>query len=116
MRERRFFGQRIEVTCEKDDTGFQLPCRFTLGDNEIRVADVLRRWHDYAHPSTSRRRTWLERKHRTYYRVRATDGSIYELYVDRTGGRRDWFLTRRAARTDSHQAAEDDARRECSQE
>ncbi len=96
MSERRFFGQRVEVVCEEDSAGFHLPSRFILGKEVLGVAEVLRRWHDRGfHPQT-RRRTWLERRHRTFYRVRASDGFVYDLYVDRTGGRRDWFVTRKA--------------------
>jgi hypothetical protein len=90
---RRFFGRRVEVTCEKDAAGFVLPARFELGDRCIHVAEVLAQWHDHGfHPGT-RRRSWLERRHRTHYRVRGDDGCLYDLYVDRTGERRDWFVT-----------------------
>ena len=97
MREERFFGQRLKVTCERDADGFVLPAEFALGDEVIRVTEVLRQWHDSGFAATSPQRTWLERRHRTHYRVRGDDGRIYELYVDRTGGRRDWFLVRRTA-------------------
>ena len=97
MREQRFFGRRVRVTSEPDAAGFHHPTEFVLGDEVIRVTEVLRRWHDSGFASTSSRRTWLDRRHRTHYRVRGDDGHIYDLYVDRTGGRRDWYLLRRAA-------------------
>ena len=90
---RRFFGQPVRVTTQADAAGLQAPASFELGDECLRVTELLAQWHDAGFHPGSRRRTWLERRHRTYYRVRAEDGSVYELYVDRTGGRRDWFLT-----------------------
>jgi hypothetical protein len=95
MREHRFFGQRVEVTCEPDAAGFRAPSRFLLGEDAVEVEAVLDSWHDSGFHPRAPRRTWLERRHRTYYRVRAGDGCVYELYVDRTGGRRDWFVARR---------------------
>jgi hypothetical protein len=92
MQEKRFFGQRIRVTCARDAAGFLLPAEFALGDDTIRVQEVLLQWHDSGFASTSTRRTWLDRRHRTHYRIRAADGCVYELYVDRTGNRRDWYL------------------------
>jgi len=92
---RRFFGRRVEVTCEKDAGGFALPARFDFGDRCIEVAEVVAQWHDHGFHPAARRRSWLERRHRTYYRVRGDDGCLYDLYVDRTGGRRDWFVTER---------------------
>jgi hypothetical protein len=97
MREERFFGQRIVVRCERDEGGFSEPREFLLGDEAVRVVEVLRRWHDSGFDATTRSRTWLERHHRTHYRVRVEDGGIYELYMDRTGSRRVWFLARRLA-------------------
>ncbi len=97
MREERFFGRRVSVTCEQDAAGFSLPAEFTLGDEVIHVREVLRQWHDSGFAATSPRHTWLERRHRTHYRVRGDDGRVYELYVDRTGSRRDWYLLRRLA-------------------
>ena len=98
MREERFFGRRVRVTCRQDAAGFLLPAEFALGDEVVRIAEVLRQWHDRGFAGTARQRTWLERRHRTHYRVRGDDGRIYDLYVDRTGGRREWYLLRRAAR------------------
>jgi hypothetical protein len=103
MREQRFFGRRLRVVCEPDAAGFHLPVELTIGDDVIRVVEVLRQWQDSGFASTSRQRTWLERHHRTHYRVRGDDGRIYELYVDRTGGRRDWYLSKRGARADEPQ-------------
>ncbi|MBM3476454.1 MAG: hypothetical protein FJX75_24545 [Armatimonadetes bacterium] len=98
MREERFFGRRVTVTCREDTAGFLLPAEFVLGEDVVRIAEVLRQWHDSGFAGTSRRRTWLERRHRTHYRVRGEDGRIYDLYVDRTGARREWYLLRRAPR------------------
>ncbi|MGQ9730882.1 MAG: DUF6504 family protein [Candidatus Zipacnadales bacterium] len=95
MRRQRFFGQRIEVRCQHDESGLYVPQQFVFGEEVLRITEILRQWHDSGFNATSRRRTWLERRHRTYYRVHTHDGSLCDLYVDRTGNRRDWFLTRR---------------------
>ncbi|MBI4337067.1 MAG: hypothetical protein HY683_04470 [Chloroflexi bacterium] len=91
----RFLGQEVEVTA-----GGLLsePLAFRLKGREHRVAQVLATWADYGYPSErlSYRRWWM-RRHRTYYRVRTTDGEVYELYLDRgtrLEARRRWFLTR----------------------
>ncbi|MBM3500102.1 MAG: hypothetical protein FJX74_15710 [Armatimonadetes bacterium] len=97
MHEQRFFGRRVPVRCARDAAGFLLPAQFTLGDEVFHIQEVLLQWHDSGFASTSSRRTWLERRHRTHYRVRADDGCVYELYVDRTGRRRDWYLVRRTS-------------------
>jgi Domain of unknown function (DUF6504) len=89
---RRFFGQPVQVATAADAAGLQAPVSFELGDQTIRVTEVLAQWHNAGFHPMARRRSWLERRHRTYYRVRAEDGYVYELYVDRTGGRRDWFV------------------------
>ena len=103
---RRFFGRRVEVTSERDAAGFLLPASFELDDRTVRIAEVAAQWHDHGfHPGT-RRRSWLERRHRTYYRIRGDDGYSYDLYVDRTGGRRDWFVTEQW--DDEDQQATDD--------
>lgn len=106
MKERRFFGQRVRVVCERDAAGACLPARFTLGKKTLEVVEILRRWHDRGFHPGAPRRTWLERRHRTFYRVRAGDGHLYDLYVDRTGGRRDWFLARRAPSLEPRNGAE----------
>ena len=90
---RRFFGQRIEVTVERDAAGFSLPTSLTVEGRPIAVVEVLSRWHDAGFSALTRRRTWLERRHRTYYRLRGDDGFIYEVYLDRGGKRPNWFLT-----------------------
>lgn len=96
MQEKRFLGQRVQVRCGQDVAGILLPAELVLGDRVIRVQEVLQQWHDSGFPRTSPRRTWLERRHRTHYLVRAEDGYCYELYVDRTGNRRDWFVVRQS--------------------
>jgi hypothetical protein len=100
MQEERFFGRRTKVACARDAGGFLLPAEFALGDETIRIAEVLLQWHDSGFASTSPRRTWLERRHRTHYRVRGDDGCVYELYVDRTGRRREWYLVKRLTEAD----------------
>ncbi len=96
---RRFFGRRVEVTCRKDAGGFVLPASFELGDRLIEVTEIIAQWHNYGFHPMTRRRSWLDRRHRTHYRVRGDDGCTYDLYLDRTGGRREWFVTEQSDRS-----------------
>ncbi len=62
----------------------------------MRVVEVVQAWQDYGfgatHPAA---RNWRTRRHRNYYLVRAEDGRLYELYLDRGAKRRQWYLYRR---------------------
>jgi hypothetical protein len=64
------------------------------------IADILEAWQDYGFgKSPMRRKRWWQRHHRNYYRVRTTEGELFEIYYDR-GTRLEhakserWFLYR----------------------
>lgn len=73
------------------------PVAFTWKGQEHEVAEILHQWFDWGFGAGTPRRTWRTRRHRTYYRVRSSDGHTYELYADRgTGSQRPtWYLYQR---------------------
>ncbi len=92
-----YFGREIDVV-----TGGEIrtPLAFTLDGYEYTIAEVLEVWQDagFGHSETSR--TWRTRHHRSYFRVKTTEGEIYEMYFDRGTNLkhpefRKWFLTQR---------------------
>jgi hypothetical protein len=94
-----FIGRPIEV---KTTGEVRLPASFFLGDREYEVAEILETWQDHGFGMASPlKKNWRLRHHRNYFRVRTTQGEVFELYLDRTrvglrqGAPRRWFLYRR---------------------
>ena len=93
----RFFGQQIEV-----NTGgyIKVPLSFRLDAREYFIAEILESWPDYGFGrSTLGRKRWWQRHHRNYYRVKTTDGEVYEIYHDRGTSLshpelKKWYLSR----------------------
>lgn len=111
--EPRFIGQPIEVAFEQPpmlEKKPGCPDRFTWQGETLVVAEMLREWHDYrrrGRMARNMRPTHLVAAERAgswgvgrdYYRVRLTDGRIFELYYDRAPQDADrrkgaWFLYR----------------------
>jgi hypothetical protein len=93
----QFIGRQVNVTTEGE---VRVPVSFRLDEREYLITDILDSWHDYGFgKSPARRRRWWQRHHRTYYRVKTTEGDIFEIYFDR-GTKLDqvkrnmWFLSR----------------------
>jgi hypothetical protein len=93
----RYFARQIEVT-----TGGEVkaPESFMLDGREYAVTEVVEFWPDAGFGSSETKKSWRTRHHRSYYRVKADDGNIYEMYFDRgTNLRhpeyRKWYLTQR---------------------
>ena len=87
-------SEAIEVELP-EGTVLPSPVAFTLRGERWVVAETLQAWADHGFPPGVKRRSWLERRHRNYFRVRTEDGSVWELYLDRSGGARKWFASRR---------------------
>ena len=94
----KFIGKEIEVT-----TGGEIktPASFRLEGREYVIAEILESWPDHGYGNIPpKRKKWYHRHHRNYFRVKTTDGDIYEIYYDR-GTKlthpelKQWFLTRR---------------------
>ena len=98
-----FIGKAIEVELGEGEA--PSPVAFHLGRKEHRVAEVLQRWEDQGFgqqiPGHQDRSGHGQR---VYYRVRTSDGEVYELYLDWQADRRlgkhrqeksRWFVHRR---------------------
>lgn len=93
-----FIGQEIEVTTSGE---VKLPVSFRLDDREYFIAEILEQWPDHGYgKQPPKRKKWYHRRHRNYYRVKTTEGEVYEIYYDR-GTKlthpelKKWFLTRK---------------------
>jgi len=87
----KFISQRIEVT-EIDSP--KRPDSFVWNGTEYHVEEIIAQWQDWGFSDGAHSRNWRTRRHRNCYHVRTTDGSEFEMYLDRgaklTGG--DWYL------------------------
>jgi hypothetical protein len=72
--------------------GVQAPAAFTWRGTRYEVLEVLSARTEVGFGAGEVTRTWYRRRHRNYWRVRASDGKLYELYLDRGSGRRIWTL------------------------
>ncbi|MGH2542359.1 MAG: DUF6504 family protein [Ardenticatenaceae bacterium] len=95
--EKRFFGKEIEVQTEGE---LYTPTAFRIDDDWHEVADIMVSWPDYSFPSDGRgRHRWWQRHHRNYYRVKTTQGEVFEIYYDRgvslgNEKHRRWYVTK----------------------
>lgn len=93
----QFFGRQINVTTRGE---VKVPVSFQLDDREYTIADILESWHDYGFgKSSTGRKRWWQRHHRTYFRVKTAEGEVFEIYFDRGTKleqvkRGMWFLSR----------------------
>jgi hypothetical protein len=93
----RYFARQIEVTTGGE---VKVPLSFKLDGREYTVTEVVEFWPDSGFGSSETKKTWRTRHHRSYYRVKADDGHVYEMFFDRgTNLRhpefRKWYLTQR---------------------
>ncbi len=90
----QFISRSILV--EPSPNGGGEPAAFTVDGETYRVLEIQSAWQDWGfggtHPAA---RTWRTRRHRNYYRVLCDDGHAYEVYLDRSSGRREWYVYRR---------------------
>ena len=97
-----FFGRQIEVSTGGD---VKVPASFRLDDRECVITEILESWPDYGFGrSSAGRKRWWQRHHRNYYRVKTTQGEVYEIYYDRGTNLKHpelkkWFLTKRILKT-----------------
>lgn len=85
-----FIGQ--PVTVQQAAEGPE-PARFHWKDHMYEVSEVVQAWSDWHFGEGSHRRSWRNRRHRNYYRVRTPEG-LFELYADRgiRGEIQEWIL------------------------
>ena len=93
----QFFGKEIKVTVSGE---VKVPTAFCLGEREYAISEIIDAWPDHGFgPSSSRHKRWWQRRHRNYYRVKTTEGEVFEIYYDRGTNlkypeRKKWFLHR----------------------
>jgi len=96
MTRREFIGEQIEV---EQAPRSPRPVRFVFEDEVHEVAEVLAERVDTGYgdlPAGSRR--WYTRRHRRYFVVKDSRGSVFEMYLDYSNrARARWFLTRKPA-------------------
>lgn len=89
-----FIGRPVEVVTSGQVGG--APAAFVLDGSTLQVAAVIAAWQDYGFGAIPKEaRNWRTRRHRSCFRVRASDGHTYELYLDRGEKCPRWHLYRR---------------------
>jgi hypothetical protein len=97
----RYFGRQIEVITKNGENDKIIPVSFKFNRREYIIAEVMESWPDYGFGRASGgRQRWWQQRHRYYYRVKTTDGEVYEIYYDRGVSKknpesRKWYLTQR---------------------
>jgi hypothetical protein len=85
-----FFSEEIDV---QTGPASGRPAAFTWRGRRYAIREIWGEWPDYGFGAAPTGR-WWQRRHRTYYRV-VTDGEeVFEIYLDRGGHRKQWYLYR----------------------
>jgi hypothetical protein len=88
-----FIDEPITVESEELTTA---PKTFVWRGDKYYVAEVIKSWQDWHTPSfADHARQWMHRRHRNCFIVRTTDSQVFEMYLDRSPGKRDWVLYKR---------------------
>jgi hypothetical protein len=92
-----FIGREIEVTVGGE---VKTPVAFRLGDQEHEIAEILDAWQDHGFGlAEPLRKNWRLRHHRNYYRVKTSEGAVFEIYMDcgspKHRERRRWYVYRK---------------------
>jgi hypothetical protein len=92
--EGQFYSDQIQVTPgEKPGT----PAAFIWRGRQYNVREIWGQWPDYSFGPLTRGR-WWQRRHRTYFRVVTDEDEVFEIYLDRGGREKRWYLYRRRGR------------------
>jgi hypothetical protein len=85
-----FFSEEIEVETGRSSGR---PSAFTWRGRRYEIREIWGEWPDYGFGAVPSGR-WWQRRHRTYYRVVTGGDEVFEIYLDRGGHRRQWYLYR----------------------
>jgi hypothetical protein len=88
----KLIAEPVEVEMAAPAGGVYAPARFTWRGRTLAVEHVLRVFAEADWPRTVRTRGWWLKRRHTHWIVRAADGHVYQLRLDRTGRRRQWVL------------------------
>lgn len=75
-----FISQPVEVT---EASSPRRPVSFKWNEVEYHVAEIIAQWQDWKFPGGASTKDWRSRRHRNCFHVRTTDGSEFEMYLDR---------------------------------
>ncbi|MFB3897245.1 MAG: DUF6504 family protein [bacterium] len=87
----KFIGEKIDVELDQDN---RMPLSFTWQDTKYSVIKIKSSWQDYGfgRSPAPKRVPWRIRHHRTYYQVVTENNRMFELYYDRGGKEKTWYL------------------------
>ncbi|NLI98599.1 hypothetical protein GX441_08080 [bacterium] len=86
----KFVGEKIKVETMEDEP---VPVSFIWAKKSFCVTEIIKSWQDHSFSEASpKRRTWLMRRHRNVFLVKTSSDEVFEIYLDRGAGRRDWYL------------------------
>jgi len=92
----RLYSEKIAVTCESESEDAPLrPVSFKWRNEEFRIEEILKSRQDWGFPAGApKKKTWILRRHRNYYKVRTECGRVFEIYMDRKTPQHTWVLYR----------------------
>jgi len=92
----RLYSEKIAVTCESESEDAPLrPVSFKWRDEEFSIEEILKSRQDWGFPAGApKKKTWILRRHRNYYKVRTECGRVFEIYMDRKTPQHTWVLYR----------------------
>ncbi len=87
----KFISQPIDVT---EAPSPRRPAKFLWNGVEYEIEEIIAQWQDWHFSAGVSARNWRSRHHRNCFRVRTSDGSVFELYLDRGTKLNDgkWYL------------------------
>lgn len=91
-----FIGEKIDVIYDKEKF---IPVSFVWKNKEYKIVEIIKSYFDWRFPQTAPpRKDWRMRRHRNCYLVKTEDGQIFNIYLDRARGRRDWVIFSRRSK------------------
>lgn len=89
----RFICEKIEVIYDQENFTIK---SFTWKGKEYKIIEILSTWQDWKFPSSlAGKHTWLQRWHRNYFVIKTDTNEVFEIYLDRKGGKREWILLKK---------------------
>jgi hypothetical protein len=88
-------SDRIEVEMEGTELAMKVPAAFVWDGTRYEIERILDFHFDTGFGAQKRGKAWYTRRHRNCYRVEASDGHTYDIYLDRSGSKREWVLYQR---------------------
>ena len=88
-------SERIEVEMEETELAMKVPAAFVWDGTRYEIERILYFRSDTGFGAQTRVKALFTLSHRNCYRVEASDGHIYDIYLDRSGHKREWVLRQR---------------------